>query len=578
MNKLHLTSILLFFFCLPFMAIQADEDQIVRRVYAHLLIKDNQAAYNEVVAGLKEYPHSKRLHEYHLKVLSSSGDNHALTNAWEQYSQVDPEAIKNRAILETYAWGSIEKGYVAETAITRLMAMLAGFFSQSAKGIAILEAGMRDNNAIIRALAVKLACEAHDDRLRDSVIRLYQEERAWNVRLEVIKAIGSMRILELAKPLETLINQESVPAEQKAAALASLVEIYETVERNEVVKFAKSNRAGMRLLACEMIYQLDLERDVDLLVLLANDQVAEVRMAAIEAMGLMPRKCTLTIAPEIARQHINDNDPRVSIAAAWLLTLHVPSEGHCALEKWLNHDKKDYRMLACGAVVASGKYGVDLAVKYFQQTKDPYIRMNMAHALISQRTHTEKAAEAIYNELMNNRDRWMWQEIGIFRMLALSNVKLKEETPQYPEVTNQLVRLELLQVLAFLHHPRAKDAMKEFLKGRTFGITGITVALLLTQGDEDALDLIRDLTHDPDPQIRMQATLILALWGHDEGVIKHLEEGYASSDRETREKIIEGLGRIGSELSIPFLVSRLSEPSHCLRIIAASSLLQCLYH
>lgn len=556
----------------------SDEDQVVRRIYAHLLLKDNSAAYSEVLSGLRQYPQSIKLHEYHLKVLAALGDDHGLLNAWNMYSQIDPDAIKNRQILETYAWGCIEKGYAAQTPVTRVMAMLAGFFSSSAKGVSLLEAGMKDNNAVIRGLAVKMACESHDDRLRDAVIHLFHKENAWNVRLEVIKAIGSMRITELAKSLELMINQDSIPAEQKAVALAALVELYETVERNELLKFAHSNRAGMRLLACEMICQLDLERDIDILFALTNDPVAEVRMAALEAMGVMPRGCCDGPALQAARQHINDIDPSVAITAAWLLTLYDPPSGQFALERWLNHDKKDYRLFACGAVVATGKYGLDLAVKYFNQTGDHYIKMNMAHALIGQRVMTSKACEAIYHGLMTNNEKWMWREDGIFRMLAPSTVKLKDDTPQFPEVTNQLVRLELLQTLAYLHYPGAAQAMREFLAGRTFGITGVTVALLLTQGDEDALDLIRNLMHDEDPQIRMQATLILALWGHDEGVIRELEEGYAKADRETREKIIEGLGRIGSELSIPFLVSKLSEPSHCLRIIAASSLLQCLYH
>ncbi|HRD55298.1 MAG TPA: HEAT repeat domain-containing protein, partial [Parachlamydiaceae bacterium] len=57
-----------------------------------------------------------------------------------------------------------------------------------------------------------------------------------------------------------------------------------------------------------------------------------------------------------------------------------------------------------------------------------------------------------------------------------------------------------------------------------------------------------------------------------------LQDFYAQADREMKERILEGIGRIGSSASIPFLVECLKEPFQSLRVIAASSLLQVLYH
>jgi len=74
----------------------------------------------------------------------------------------------------------------------------------------------------------------------------------------------------------------------------------------------------------------------------------------------------------------------------------------------------------------------------------------------------------------------------------------------------------------------------------------------------------------------MEAALLLALISHDPDVLKILEEGYKKADRELKERILEGMGSIGSSESIPFLVQELLSQHAVTRLIAASSLLHCL--
>jgi hypothetical protein len=83
---------------------------------------------------------------------------------------------------------------------------------------------------------------------------------------------------------------------------------------------------------------------------------------------------------------------------------------------------------------------------------------------------------------------------------------------------------------------------------------------------------------DNSHHVKVQAALILALWGREESAIATLQQAYGGSDRELKEKIIEGVGRVGAKSSIPFLVEKLQEPSPTLRLLAAAALLQCLYH
>ena len=89
--------------------------------------------------------------------------------------------------------------------------------------------------------------------------------------------------------------------------------------------------------------------------------------------------------------------------------------------------------------------------------------------------------------------------------------------------------------------------------------SALASALLLTEGDEEAIKIVEGLLKDKDKKIKVQAALVFAVWGKGEEAIAILERAYADADRMTKERILEGLGRIAAESSIPFLVEKLQE-------------------
>ena len=101
--------------------------------------------------------------------------------------------------------------------------------------------------------------------------------------------------------------------------------------------------------------------------------------------------------------------------------------------------------------------------------------------------------------------------------------------------------------------------------------------MLLQEGDDQALILMRQLLTDPDEKIRVQAALILAMMGRDAAAVQTLETAYLKADREIKMYIIEALGRIGDERSISFLFTVIQDPFQVLRVVAASALIQCIY-
>lgn len=567
-------------FCLTTSHIGAVErDAFLKRIHANSIVQDFAAACQEAQQGLYYFPGDKLLSEAHVKALAHAGDEKGMWDAWNQYALLFPkEAFDNYEVHELMAWGVIWKGADSPLPLIRLLALLGAFFSNDAKSIPLLKRYCQDKNAQIRSAAVQLISHMRDAQLCDEMLALLYYEKDWKVRLGIMKAIGKMKICEGRQLLFAKIADNHSTAEEKAAATEGLLYLFEKIDRQEIVTLVHSNRAGLRLLACEVVSHLRSQRDADQMILLASDNHSDVRAAALHTLGLLEFPADKQPLIQLARDKVQDRSPEVAITAAWLLTLLDPNSSKEVFMPLVQHSKRDVRLLAAAAIAATGKHGIPLAKDLFRSSQDQFFKMNLAVGLIYQQTDAFAACQALDDGLTAEQGRWMWKEEGQFRVLAPSDVKQDDDIPNAPEAINQMTRLEILNMLAVMKYPGAESAIRGFLQQHKWGIAGLASAVLLMEGDETSLNLIQGLLNDPDARIRMQAALTLSLWGGKEEAITFLESGYSSADRETKEKILEGLGKIGSRTSIPFLLQKLQESQQSLRLIAASSLLQCLYH
>jgi HEAT repeat protein len=561
-----------------FLPAVSEEERLSRRIQAHLTIKDYAFAIEEAQHALHLYPQSISIHEGYIRALARSGEEKRLLQAWDVYAQQFPSKAINRELIEEMAWGILQKAAGSSSIIMREMALLAAFFSQEAKGVAILNQGMRDSNYAVRAVAVKLASHFRDHKLLVEVERLFKEEKVWAVRQQVLRAIGKMKMGHLKSDLEALIASDESLAAEKALAIAALLELLETINRPEIERLATSNRAGLRQLACQAIAHFQSMRDLDQLLRLAEDPQPDVRLEAFQAIGQLRPKEQLEKIFTLARQGIKDLNYQVALSAAWLLTLYVPEEGQQIFAHLLNDTRREARAVAAAALAATGRYGLALTLQQFRAHPDAYVRLNLALGLIRQRQATQESAAYIKQMLMTDKEKWSTLEVGLFRVMINKSPKATEDSLSTPESDNQLLRLELLNLLAILETPGTQEAIRGYLLERSWEISATAAALLLTEGDESAIELVQQLLQDPLPRVRLQAALILSLWSREESAIQVLEEGYANSDWELKAKILEGLGRIGSMRSVPFLINTLKEPSQTLRLIAAMALIQCLNH
>jgi HEAT repeat protein len=568
----------LFFLLFPLLLFCKEEEK-VSQLQALLVIGDHQLAMIQAHEALQQNSRSIPIYLTAIKIFAEAGAEEQMMASFRAYQHLAKDDQFPRDTLEEMAWGVIEKGSKGTAPLTRAIALIASAMGNDARGVNILIQNSGDSHRLIRALVAEFSSHFRDEALQEMVKERLEVEKDVNVRLALLQAIGPMKIESMEPQLLAILENSNASAEEKFASIASLVELKDKVAPAEIQKLVQSNRAGLRMLAAELVSVHDKKEDAGLILPLLNDPNGDVRRGALETLGgLRIQQINGISLPELISNLLNDPVPEVAITASWVLMLYHPEQGQAYMKRWLKSLHPDERLYAACALKGAGKYGYPLNLNIFKETDDPFVKLNLGMVLIHEQINPALGTEGIYQAVMHQKERWMECEFGRFSGIGPSKVNHRPDIPHYPEAVNQMTRLEMLNLLAVQKHPGALDAVLHFLKERGWGVTGAASALLLTEGDEEMLGLIRQLLKDESEKVQLQAALILAMWGNDAEALSTLQRLYFKSTHSKKEQIIEALGRLGDFSAVPFLVDRLEEPHQSLRMISAAALLQTLYH
>lgn len=563
--------------------ISESEDLAVRRIHSHLFIGDPFSAVKEGKQFIQKYPDSLKVHKAYLEALCEKGEE---VEAFQQFSSLfkKTDLLQNfdRTTLEWLAWGVLNKGEDSPLLVVRLYTLLGSAFTRDARAIPIFLKELQGSNALLRSLAIKLSTQYGDAPLQKELLRLLKEEKVWFVKLEAIQAVGVLRMQESKAILQEIISNQRSMAEEKGASIVALAGMYESISREELAVLVKNDRAGLRQLASEIVAHLDFREGLDLLLPLFKDSSPDVRISVMRTFGFLQVSHLEGYSiSSFIKKNLKDSHPEVSITASWLSMVLGYDEGEETLREWIIQERVDSKRLASAALAVTGVRGVKLMQELIKKEEDIYTKVNLAIGLIGQRKNVEESGKVLFQALSSSeKELWMWEigSSGIFRSLAPSKVRHREEMPKYPQVVDQLVKLDILSILSMVHYPKALEAVREFLKNQYWGVTGAAASTLLQEGDEASLELVRKLLEDSDEKIKVQAALFLSLLGGDPSAVKVLIEAYPKVDRDMKIHLLEALGHIGDPSAIPFLVDLLKEPFQGLRVVAAAALIQCLYH
>lgn len=546
-----------------------------RKVHDHLLIDDPSSALIEIRALNQSDPsvaHQKLL----VEVLVKNGLEEEALNVLDEFIL---QHGFDRNLLEELSWGILKKGLKSSQYGVRIAALIGSFLTKDARAVPVILKMMRDSHAVIRSAAIQMAKAYQDGPLKQEIARMMREEKVWLVRLEIIQAIGKLRMKELAPELKALVQSNKTTLEERSFAIESLVAMYDHISFPEWQILATSNRAGLRHLACSLASHFHIENSLDILLTLTSDSHPQVRVSALNALGLMHKSLiTNELAKKIAVERLDDLHPVVSITACWFAHFFDPALAFEKLSHWLKDSLPDNRRLAAACLAATGSRGVALAEKVLRESDDPYVKANVALGLLGQRAKISECCDFLISFLQNEKRLWMVDasQNPLFSVLNVSHARYNDQIPNYPEALDQMTRLKLFSLLALVEEPRALDALKNFLQTKTWGISGVAAITLLQEGDESALELLRQLMRDKEPNVRLQACLVLAMMGKDPESIRELQGAYATADHEKKLHILEALCQVGNEESYAFLIKVLREPFSILKVAAASALIQSL--
>jgi hypothetical protein len=555
------------------------EGDFAKKIVSYLIIKDFSGALETCQTAMKIYPHSQEIKTLMIKILSESGQTIA---ALELFREKGPEfnLRDNFPLVESLAWGVLLHDE-EQSEMTRLSSLIGAYLTRDARAVTMLVDAIHSSNAFLRSFGIYFSVHYRDRLLQKEILQLLDEEKNWFVRQQLIQAVGSMKLEEAEPELKRIVESKSTTNEEKGLAIQALVSIFEESDADEIDMLLQNQRMGMRQLGLAMIDHFELVDQAEKILPLLKDPSPAIRINVLGCLG------TIGVDPKIyihiqkdVEKLIADSHPEVAVMAYWLTLQYNPDLGREGLRKWIA--SSDFRLAQFAAAVAGGGGAatIQLVNEMFDEVTDPFVKVNLALGMIKQREHVVKGREFLKEFLAGHKEKIMWMHgvYSMFNVLSQSEVRHVPHIPDYPALVDQMTRLDLLNILSIAECDGAKDLIKEFLHTQTWGVVGSAAVLVLEEGDMEAIDVVRELLDEADEKIRIQAALALAFYGRDPSVVRVLESAYVKVDWEKKISILEALGFIGSRESIPFLMKVLEEPFQLLRTVAASSIIQCLYH
>lgn len=541
------------------------------RIEALLTIGDAHLAMSELEPLLAEDPDNRTLQRLEILSLAKRGDITALLKAYSRYHDLKKESF-DKTLLEEVAWAIILKASNSHSPIIRQEAYIASFMTNDAKGMPICLKALHDPSEQMRLLATNLAARSHDEVLQLQAHQAIEHDSSSRVRLESISSVGASRYEGAKNTLITILEANNSSAEEKMASIAALVNITKEVDAPLIKSLTQSDRAALRLLACQLVFHQFDPKHAQYLFTLMLDNVFDVRLAAIEcvaAVGIKP-------SDELLQKLLAHPDIKTKILANWL-SLIVGYNNEAAIENlrsFLQLPDRNMRLFTAGAIAHTGKHIAQFS-NCLMQHDDILVRMNLAIACIWQRQDTTRACGYLLASL-KERCRLSWHNVGTISYVGPSTTTHTGGFARLPESEDLLCRLELYSMIATCENMSIHEPLRAFLKDRTWGISGQSACLMMQEG-LICFDELRLLLNDPSPEISLQAAFILAFYAQDDEALKVLVNAFNTSPRQMKEYILYAVATIGTKSAIPFLVQVLNEPFESLRVSAARGILICLY-
>ena len=141
-------------------------EEATKRIYNYLLVRDSLRAVKAGKEALSAFPHSKNVRTALFEALCKNGNETEALALWEESFDLFQDGQINRNMLETLAWGVLNKAESSSQLNIQLHALLGAAFTRDAKAVPLLMQQLHSSNALIRTVAIKLSALFGDAALK----------------------------------------------------------------------------------------------------------------------------------------------------------------------------------------------------------------------------------------------------------------------------------------------------------------------------------------------------------------------------------------------------------------------------
>ncbi|NBO23653.1 MAG: hypothetical protein EBU93_00205 [Chlamydiae bacterium] len=547
----------------------------VDKIIAYYQIQDFEGALK-----LIEKENDSTYQNLKLEILSKLGMTQAALEEMKGNKDLfDLRKKENFLSLESLAW-SILLNPKNQSENVQVAALIGAYLTRDAKAALLLKKNLYSTNARLRSLSASFASQYQDPFLKEALLKKVKEEKNTEVKKELISSLGKMKVKEIVPYLEEILLSHSQPDEIKAQALMAFVEIFEAINLKQIQFFLKGERAhfkiiGVRLLLGYEKITLEMLKEVEPLL---KDSSPEVIQEALIFIGLLANE--MEMSKEIIDQinHlVESNFPYVSLCALFAKS-RIEKKPDFRIKNYFSHPFEEVRNLSIVLTACLGPQGAEV-LKELIFHKDPYVRINAAIGLLTHGIDIKKAILILENELQDPHRLMMIDSTfhPNFQYISSSKARHHPFIFAFPKVLDGMARLKIIEKIAIYDRKKIKDSIKKLLSEKEAVLVFYTLSLIL-QEDLENFEEMKELIKDSNPSIAMAATLALAFIGKEEDIGQNLIKLFDEVTFEEKLHILEAIGALGNKEMIPFLVSILQKPFSSLQIVAASALIQCLYH
>lgn len=487
---------------------------------------------------------------------------------------------ENFSLIESVAWSFLLEKEEANESIL-IPSMIGASISNDAVGINFILQGLYSGNLTVRLFSVRLAQNFSDKEVSKEILEALIRERSWLIRIEMIRTLGAHKYKPALEILYRSLGRSDLTVDEEAALSKAILQIEKEPNFKLIKKHRRSSKAALRNLAVDAYLKAHHGAMKEKIVKLIDDPSLLLREKVVASLTFfhIDEECLASQEKKL-KSYAEGSQPRLGLFSAFALLAIDPDYAKKRLKEGMFAADPDTAELAAALWCLGEAENLSEGDSLIGKVPGMTTRMTLAFGMMRNGYYSASVREFLKGYFKTEKDLIMiddWEGFPVLRVTS-SKIRFNYGIAGYPIYVDRLSRLHILNVLASHDAELARTFVKEYLKDEFMGVGIEAMTILLEEGKGSNFDWIRELLHDENEGVRLQAAMCLSIFGGmDDEILNVLIAAYEKKKWEKKIEILQSIAFGCDRKALPFLLDRLGDSSKLIRTIAGAGVLQCLY-